>query len=178
MLTDSFLESQGGLIPVVDLCHALGQMCIPLAGRRITELRASEAAVENEDEVMIEIELCIGLIFKPMRHHIKSIVNEGGEVLMTLWVPILNVLKRVLDEPVHEYGSPENKPTESATVVKSSKERTVEYMRNVITVLIDYKVLKAEPMNNDDISARTWSAVSKMDYCKKYVDEWKEAASQ
>lgn len=178
MLTDSFLENQGGLIPVVHLCQALGQLCIPLAGRRISELRANAATTDGEDEVMIELELSIGLIFKPLRHHIQNIINEGSEVLMSLWVPILDVLKVIFNETVPEVATSENGHNESVGIIKSSNELALEHLQNVITVLIDYNVLKAEPSKSDDITAQTWKAVSEMDYCKKFLDEWKQAASQ
>jgi hypothetical protein len=173
MLTDSFLENKGGLIPVPQLCGALRQLCIPLAGRRIVELRAGGAVAENKGEVMIELELCIGLIFKPLRHHVQNIVNEGMDTLASLWAPILDVLKQILSE-----ASPQAEGDESESIIKSSNELTLEHLQNVIMVLISYDVLRAEPSESDDITAMTWGAVAEMDYCKNFLDEWKQAASQ
>ena len=176
-LTDSFLENQVGLIPIAQLCQALGQLCIPLAGRRIAELRASGDAADSHEEVMAELELCIGLVFKPLRHHIQNIVNEGTEDLMLVWVPILDVMKEVFNESISENGTHENGQG-AAGIIKSSNELALEYLRNIITVLIDYNVLQAEPSQRDDMTALTWDAVAEMNYCKDFLEEWKQAAGQ
>ena len=173
MRTDSFLENQGGLIPVPQLCRALGQICIPLAGRRIVELRGGEDSAENE----IELELCIGLIFKPLRHHLQNIVNEGMDALVSLWAPMLDVLKQILNQENPQAEAEENGADESKDLVKSSNVILLEHLRNVIMVLITYDVLQAEPSQSNDITAMTWSAVAEMDYCKTFLDEWKQAAS-
>jgi hypothetical protein len=162
------------------LCDALGQFCIPLAGRRIIEIRKGGVQFEDIDELMIELELCIGLIFKPLRHHLKNIVNESCLLLLSLWTPILDVLKDILNEPNLENASPdgENGHSNPDKVLQSSNELTIEHLRNVIMVLISFGVLKAEPQTPDDITALTWEAVANMDFCKKFLDEWKTAASQ
>lgn len=179
MLTDSFLDKRGGLIPVDHLCDALGQLCIPLAGRRVIEIRDGIVQFEDMDELMIELELCIGLIFKPLRHHLKNVVNEGRLVLLSLWTPILDVLKDILNEPSPEDDSPEyNGDSSPDKVVQSTNELTIEHLRNVIMVLISFGVLKAEPQAPDDITALTWDAVGNMHFCKNFLDEWKAAASQ
>lgn len=169
MLTDSFLDKQGGFIPIPYLCQTLGKLCIPLAGRGILELRGGGIQVENPDELMIELELCIGLIFKPLRHHLKSLISEGEAVLLTLWAPILDALKEILK-------APEAEATDGNTL-RSTNELTVEHLRNVITVLIGYGVLKAEPEAGNDFTALTWEAVGDMDSCKDFLTEWKEEAA-
>ena len=145
MLTDSFLENQGGLIPVPHLCHALRELCIPLAGQRILELRSPGDGAEYQDEVMIELELCIGLIFKPFRHHIQNIVQEGTDALISLWASMLDILKKILTEARPETEVDEYERDDSKDVVKSSNALTLEHLRNVIMVLINYDVLHAEP---------------------------------
>jgi hypothetical protein len=172
MLTDSFLESQGGLVPTNHLCAALGELCIPLAGRRIMELREIGPDAEDLDELMIELELCLGLIFKPLRHHLQNVVKEGLIVLLSLWTPILDVSKEILKEPAQNGHSSPSK------LVQSSNDLTIEHLRNVIMVLISFGVLKAEPQAPDDITALTWEAVAGIDSCKNFLDEWKQAASQ
>jgi hypothetical protein len=177
MLADSFLDKRGGLIPIQHLCGALGELCIPLAGRRILDLRLGgvEVEIENFDELMIELELCIGLIFKPLRHHLKNVVNEDRLILLSMWKPALEVLKEILKDP-NDDG--ENGEVPSARVLKATNELTIEHLRNVIMVLISFGILQPEPESADDISAITWDAVGQMDCCKGYLDEWKEAASQ
>lgn len=178
MLTDSFLENQGGLIPVVHLCVALGNLCIPLAGRRIKELRASWDGVDPQDEIMIELELCIGLIFKPLRHHVQNIVNDGGGALVALWKATLDVLKIVLGGPVSPNEMSDDDPAMVNVLAKSFNELALEHLRNVIMVLIDYDILHAESKHDGDISAWTWTALGEIECCKKYLDEWKQAAAK
>ena len=178
MLTDSFLENQGGLIPVVHLCVALGNLCIPLAGRRIKELRASWDGVDPQDEIMIELELCIGLIFKPLRHHVQNIVNDGGDALIALWKATLEVLKVVLCDTVSPDESTDDHPGVVNVVVKSINDLALEHLRNVIMVLVDYDILHAESIHEGDISSWTWSALSDIECCKKFLDEWKQAAAK
>eukprot|EP00339_Tiarina_fusa_P025497 CAMPEP_0117064884 /NCGR_PEP_ID=MMETSP0472-20121206/45332_1 /TAXON_ID=693140 ORGANISM="Tiarina fusus, Strain LIS" /NCGR_SAMPLE_ID=MMETSP0472 /ASSEMBLY_ACC=CAM_ASM_000603 /LENGTH=1197 /DNA_ID=CAMNT_0004785235 /DNA_START=66 /DNA_END=3658 /DNA_ORIENTATION=+ len=179
MLTDSFLDKRVGLIPINHLCTILGELCIPLAGQRIIELREGKAHAETFNELMIELELCIGLIFKPLRHHLKNVVGEGQSVLLSLWNPILGVLQEILKEPDAANGvSGDSAHHESKKVIQSTNELTLEHLRNVIMVLIDFGVLKAESEAPGDITALTWDAVSKMDYGKSFLEEWKQAAGQ
>jgi hypothetical protein len=182
MLADSFLDKRGGLIPIQHLCGALGELCIPLAGRRILDLRLGGAEVESQnfDELMIELELCIGLIFKPLRHHLKNVVNEDRVILLSMWKPALEVLKEILKDPNNDDNGAEGENGEvpSARVLKATNELTIEHLKNVIMVLISFGVLQPEPQMADDISAITWDAVGQMDFCKGYLDEWKQAAIQ
>ncbi len=178
MLTDSFLENQGGLIPIVHICQALGQICIPLAGRRIAELLNNRDEAETQDEDMIELELCIGLIFKPLRHHVQNIVNEGTHALMTLWKPTLDVLKIVFNEPISVDSTAENGADDTKYKFQPFNELALEHLRNVIMVLINYDVIHAAPHEDGDITSLTWSAVAEMECCKKFLEEWKQAASK
>ena len=152
---------------MVHLCVALGNLCIPLAGRRIKELRTSWDGVDPQDEVMIELELCIGLIFKPLRHHAQNIVNDGGDALIALWKATLEVLKIVLGDP-----------TSPDVIVKSFNDLVLEHLRNVIMVFINYDILHAESIQEDDISSWTWSALGEIECCKMFLDEWKQAAAK
>jgi hypothetical protein len=166
MLTDSFLDKRAGLLPVGIICEVLGKTCIPLAGKRILSLRESQVHPDHMDAMMMELELCIGLIFKPLRHHIKTIINEDPPVLMSVWKPTLDVLQEIMGENAHD------------EIGQSINELTFEHLRNVITVLISYRVLIAgDEASLDEISRQTWNAISNMDYCKKYVVEWKLSAA-
>ena len=177
MLTDSFLDKRGGLIPVNHLCDALGKLCIPLAGRRIMEIRDGVVQFEDIDELMIELELCIGLIFKPLRHHLQNVVHEGGQVLQSLWSPVLGVLKDVLNAPKSDSSpSGDSGHANPDEVLKATNDLTIEHLRNVIMVLISFGVLTEESHSPGDITALTWEAVSKMDCCKDFLEEWKKAA--
>lgn len=170
MLTDSFLDKRGGLLPVDVLCEALGSICTPLAGKRILAMREGEIREEQLDAYMIEMELCVGLMFKPLRHHIKTIVKEDPGVLEALWMPTLEVLKKILNEKPKRGDSPKSQ------LVKSTNELIVEHLHNIVMVLVSWGVLRAEPEPADDLSAKTWTFISEMAYCGKSVDEWKQTA--
>jgi hypothetical protein len=105
-------------------------------------------------------------MFKPLRHHIKTIINEEPPVFMALWKPTLNVLKDIMGD------------SSKGKIVESINELTMEHLRNVITVLINYGVLAAgNEASLDDISQQTWNTISSVAYCKKYVAEWKLSAA-
>lgn len=162
MLTDSFLDKQAGQFPVDILCEVLGKLCIPLAGERVEELRAELSDDSELDATMVEIELCVSLIFKPLRHHMKVVINEDPSVFLALWKPILNVTKEILDDA-----------SGSKKLTHDTRELTMEHLKNVIMVLSSFGVL-----NDGSIGAETWSLIEQMAYCKKYVPEWKEVAAQ
>ena len=155
MLTDSFLDKGAGSIPIAALCSVLGESCIPLAGERIIDLEEGRVQHENFDELMIELELCIGLIFKPLRHHLKNIVNGGDDVLLPLWNPILKVLQEILEDP----GS--GKSDEARKVIQSTNALSLEHFRNVLMVLMEFGILKSESDSPGDVTAITWDAVAK-----------------
>jgi hypothetical protein len=75
-------------------------------------------------------------------------------------------------------GAGEDSPRGQA--VKLVNELTMEHLQNVVTVLISFGVLKAGDGANgapDAISDQTWAAISSMEYCKKWVVEWKLSAA-
>ena len=167
-------------MPVEILCEVLGKVCIPLAGERIIELQKSVKLKHPDqlDAMMVEVELCVSLIFKPLRHHMKIIINEDPTVIVALWIPTLNVIKKILDENSTEDNESSKSPL-SQKMIESTNELTIEHLQNVIMVLISFGVLKAatEESADDSISAQTWSLIGEMGYCKKFVDEWKIAAA-
>ena len=162
MLTDSFLDKQAGQFPVDILCEVLGKLCIPLAGERVKELRGALSDESEVDATMAEVELCVSLIFKPLRHHMKVVIKEDPSVFLALWKPILNVTKEILDDA-----------SGSKKLTHDTRELTMEHLKNVIMVLGSFGVL-----NDGSISVETWSLIEQMAYCKKYVTEWKDAAAQ
>ena len=166
MLCDMLLENHGSLIPLTSLCGALVQIRIPLCRRRIADLRAMEISIENRDEVMVELELCVSLLFKPLRHHVQNIIEEGSAALMLLWVPIMEAVKEVMNG-----GS-----VDANEIVKSSNELVLEHVRNVVMVLINLNVLGPESSDGEGMALATWTSISEIEGCKEFVDEWKQAA--
>eukprot|EP00934_Nitzschia_sp_Nitz4_P000778 Nitzschia sp. Nitz4//scaffold170_size48074//15496//20557//NITZ4_007104-RA/size48074-snap-gene-0.36-mRNA-1//1//CDS//3329538637//778//frame0 len=174
VLTDTFLENDGSLIPVSQVSAALANLCIPLARDRILELRATTDFDEDYKDLQTEMELCVSLLFKPLRHHIKNVLNEGVDALQMLWTPILGILQEIFADAQIETS--ENGDESNDTL--QSNELALEHLRNVVMVLISYDILQAEPNAEDDISASTWKAISNIPYCSAHVEEWKQAASK
>jgi len=179
MLTDSFLDKQAGQLPVEILCEVLSEVCIPLVGERVKELRGGFSNAEQLDDTMVEVELCISLIFKPLRHHMKIVINQDCSVFLALWVPILNVFKEILEDDSIEKNSLSESPS-SQKMVRDTRELIIEHLRNVIMVLSSFGVLKGAPDEYTDgsISAQTWSLIEDMGHCNEFVDEWKNAAAK
>ena len=127
---------------------------------------------------MVEVELCVSLIFKPLRHHMKSIINEDSSLLLTLWIPALTVTKNILAEDSLE-NNPSSKTPAGEKMIQATNELTIEHLKNVIMVLISFGVLKATPEESadDSITSKTWSSIEETKYLKKFIDEWKSAAA-
>ena len=164
MLTDSFLDKQAGQLPVEILCEVLGDLCIPLAAERIKEIREGFTHDDQLEDTMVEVELCVSLVFKPLRHHMKIFIGKEPSVFLALWVPILNVVKEILEDN-----------SGSKQLTHDTRELTVEHLRNVIMVLGSFGAL--EGAADGSISTHTWTLIEQMEYCKKFVEEWKTAAA-
>jgi hypothetical protein len=177
MLTDLFLDKRGSLVPTKHLCRVLSELCVPLAGRCIVRLQKGGRTLANTDELMIEFELCIGLIFKPLRHHWQNVLAAGGS-LSSIWQSVLAVLEELLREdesgsPVSEHGKkiPEK-------LKATMNDLANEHFQSAIKVLISAGVLLADSKSPGDISAITWESVGRMGISEGSVVEWKQAASE
>mmetsp|Transcript_12541 Transcript_12541/g.36478 ORF Transcript_12541/g.36478 Transcript_12541/m.36478 type:complete len:1902 (-) Transcript_12541:119-5824(-) len=174
ILADCFLDKRGSNIPVPHLCSALVELCIPLAGRRLVHMRQNaQGAAESFDELMIELELCISLIFKPLRHHVKMVANEESTALLALWKSVLAVLEQLLSNQLQQQTDSANTP--AARVTKATTDLALEHLRNVVLVLIDFNLLLGN--NTNEISALTWTSLEQFDACKPHMEEWKAAAA-
>jgi len=181
MLTDAFIDKQGRCIPADHLCKVLQEICIPLAGKQLSSMfQDARAMTSHVEEIMIEFELCISLMFKPFLHHLKRIVSADAD-LLSVWTGILKVLENLLRADDSLKVSPENDPG-PATIKKArkilftSRELASEHLRNAITVLIASGILKGKPESPHDLSALTWASIDKMSFCKDAVEEWKKSA--
>jgi hypothetical protein len=133
--------------------------------------------MESTDELMIEFELCIGLIFKPLRHHLKNVLATDGS-LSSIWQSVLSVLEDLLNEP--ERNSPISEPKEMIpeNLKATMNDLANEHFQNAIMVLISAGVLLADSKSPGDISAITWESVGRMGINEGSVVEWKQAAGQ
>jgi hypothetical protein len=138
-------------IPADQLCIVLSEICIPVAGRRIVQLQIHrDPSIVSTDQLMMEFELCIGLIFKPLRHHIHHILqcNSGGSsrsssisstssstsYLPVIWLSVLSVLEDLLCDktPVLLY---DNEPTP----MPNDEYNSSHYDTNYVVVSDDLK---------------------------------------
>ena len=158
------------MVPLEEICFALGRLCVPMAGRRVVELRDQASISDSIDDLVIEIELCVGLIFKPLRHYVQDLVGVGSDCVLSVWSPILDVLKPILSDPSDiEHGS--------SKVFDSSRELTLEHFQNVIMVLINDGVLSSQDAASD-LTSITWKAIEEMEFCKPHLEAWQKAASE
>jgi hypothetical protein len=177
MLTDSFLDKRGSASPANHLCSALIEVCIPLTGRRILALRSGDATVDRADEIMIEFELCIKLIFKPFKHHAKRVADANGNV-STVWKAVLAVLEDFLrDETPSVPQSPDQQQhLMSPELARTMSELANEHLRGTIMFLVSAGILSSDPASTAELTTMTWESVGKMGFCKSHVEEWKESA--
>merc|ERR1712238_620601 len=74
----------------------LNKVCIPMAGQRITNLLAFEkGTLFNFEEIMIELKLCISLLFTPFHQHLNKLADKPEE-LAAIWLSLLAVVSQLL----------------------------------------------------------------------------------
>ena len=183
-LTDAFIDKSGVSVPPEHLCGAMRNICVPLAGARLASLLADDRVIaEHMEEVMIEVELCISLVYKALLHHLKRILNAEAD-LLGVWTSLLTVMEMLLggadtDSQSLEDGElVDSRGMTPGQLRRSTKELASEHLRNAVMVLIASGVLKDVPESTEDISAVTWDSVNKMDFCKAQAEEWKQSAAQ
>jgi len=126
---------------------------------------------------MIEFELCIGLIFKPLRHHLSRVVTSEGEgSLFSIWKSVLQVLEELLVEEKKDTPSPERREKLPTNLKVMMHGLANEHLQNAIMVLISAGVLLSDSKSSGDISSLTWESVDRMGISEKSVHEWKKAA--
>jgi hypothetical protein len=177
VLTDLFLDKNGGSVPPEHLSSVLSDVCVPLAGRRILKLQLGEGRFQSSDELMIEFELCIGLIFKPLRHHLQNLLkNPSGDGILSVWKSVLSALEELLCDDDHKKKSlggssssltaapsedGRRKPgaaaagASSAAAIPKSLRETMnnlanEHLRNAIEVLISSGILQSDGASADN----------------------------
>jgi hypothetical protein len=186
VLTDLFLDKNGGSVPPEHLSSVLSDVCVPLAGRRILKLQVGEGRFQSSDELMIEFELCIGLIFKPLRHHLQNLLkNPSGDGILSVWKSVLSALEELLCDDDHKKKSlsgssssltaalsedGRRKPgaaaaagASTAGAIPKSLRETMnnlanEHLRNAIEVLIASGILQSDDSAADSIGGRSDTA--------------------
>lgn len=178
MLTDTLLDRHGSKIPVESgLCEIMNTICIPLAEKRITDLLRIPYDVQNDlEETMIELELCISLLFKPFLHHLKRLVSVKQE-FVGIWIQLLAIMTQLLGEESTK-NEEDNMAVREGVVTReklflTTRELGSEHLRNAIMVLAALINDGDSKSDAEEISSVTWSAISSIGYCKPYLEEWK-----
>ncbi|KAL9186953.1 hypothetical protein ACHAXT_010673 [Thalassiosira profunda] len=187
LLTDTLLDRHGSKIPVDSgLCEIMNTICIPLASKRITDLLRIPYDVQNDlEENMIELELCISLLFKPFLHHLKALVSVEQE-FVGIWISMLGIMTQLLGEESKQSAEENAAVREGGLVTReklflTTKELGSEHLRNAVMVLSAMGVLVGDvdtASEAQEFSSVTWSAIGSIGYCKPYLDEWKSSACQ
>lgn len=182
MLTDALIDRHGQNIPVDKLCQIFNEISIPTARKRIFELVHDHGSLNFEqDEILIELELCISVTFKPFIHHLRILMTQPKE-LTAIWMSILSIVSQLLGEETHGSVTTEIQSMETR-ILSVTKQLASEHLRNAIMVLASNGVIEGKGSNNvddsdhctkiDDIEALTWNALDKIVYCKKLIPAWK-----
>ena len=132
--------------------------------------------VSSTDELLIEFELCIGLIFKPLRHHLKNVVSTGAS-LPQIWKSILSVLEDLLSAKQDGEQNEEERRPIPVGLKQTMDNLANEHFQNAIKVLLAAGVLLADSKTPGDLSALTWEAAGRMGISESALKEWKQEAS-
>jgi hypothetical protein len=185
------------------MCVILSEICIPLAGRRIIQLQkysnAKDVSITSIDQLMMEFELCIGLIFKPLRHHLPNIIATTTTIgiapngyLSLIWLAVLSVLENLFHpstaatiehDPIgDEYNSDRHNSVLSDDLIATMNSLVKEHLQSAIQALVSLGVLsfpmtspssELSPGDIDEaITKQTWIAVRKMGITDKEIQEW------
>ena len=179
IITDAFLDKQGSALPPRVLRHVLPRVCIQFASKRIAVLLDNEAGLYNgSEDIMIEFEQSVSLIFKPFLNHAKSIVHSGDtQDLATVWFALLRAMESLL-----QIGEDERSPSHGDAMSPGMlrwtlKELACEHLRNVVMILHAHGVLKGNPASTDGFSVSTWECIDRMTFCTDLAAEWKQFTS-
>lgn len=125
---------------------------------------------------MMEFELCIGLIFKPLRYHLKNLVECNGS-LPSIWLSVLSVVEDLLSDK-HPKSPSRDAPQEVITddLKATMNSLANEHLQNAIKGLLSIGVLSADSVTPGDITAKTWESVSRMGVSEGDVEQWKHLA--
>lgn len=154
----------------------LSNVSVPSSGRCIKQLQTGEVILASKDELMIEFELCIGVIFKPLRHHLPSLTSESAapDDLATVWKSVLVVLDMLLNSK--SASSPEGKQAIPRDLQSNLDNLVSEHLRNAIMVLISAGALLPDSETKYDVTSMTVEAVSQMGINETSLREWKKIA--
>lgn len=177
LLTDALLDRHGNCVPDSTICGIINGISVPLAGKRITDLLTTRHKDDDFENTMVELEMCIGLLFKPLLHHLKTLLSVESEFL-GIWISLLGIMTQLLgDEPCVGGSRTPGAIMTRNSLLQRTKELGSEHLRNAIMVLIALGVF-AEDGSGAEISSVTWAAIGSIGYCKPLIEEWKQSARE
>lgn len=176
MLTDVFVDKRDAPVSIECVCSVLSEICVPLAGRSIIRLQTGHGATPSTDEMMIEFELCIGLVFKPLRHNLQNVITStsGNSHLFPIWKAVLSVIEELLDTG---NGSNEDELTLPESLRRTMQDLATEHLQNAIKVLMSVGAIASDPKTPNDLSSLTWESVGRMGIGKDTIESWKQLAA-
>lgn len=177
MLTDIFLDNQVNAVPVTHLCGVLSDVCVPLAGRCIARLQMGQGIASNSDDLMIEFELCIGLIFKPLRHQLKNVIAADAN-LSAIWKSVLSVIEKLLSKRPTDLPEGDNQSVVPESLLQTMDSLASEHFQSAIAVLMSAGVLLADSGVAGDISSITWETARRMGISDTALNEWRVSAME
>ena len=123
-------------------------ICIPTASERISELLDENSSLNfDQDKIVIELELCVSVTFKPFIHHICRLISRPKE-LETIWMSIISTVSQLLGKESNEVGTSENQRV-GTHILSVTKELTAEHLRNAIMVLASNGVIVGKGGRSD-----------------------------
>jgi hypothetical protein len=182
MLTDVVTDRHGAAIAPWQLYAIVQNTCVSVAAFRIKTLLKCED-VDEFEEIMIELKLCISLVFKPLLHHLKALI-QVEEKFPILWQTVLQVMELLLGDDTSSTtvkgNGRKNINQETLTrenLLMTTKELGCEHLRNAVMVLMSYGIIEddAALSKTRDLSALTWETIGSIPYCSESVGEWKQS---
>lgn len=181
MLTDVFVDKRDAPVSIECVCSVLSEICVPLAGRSIIRLQTGHGANPSTDEMMIEFELCIGLVFKPLRHNLQNVMasNRGNTQLFPIWKAVLSVIEELRGAST---ASSEDDEVLPDSLRRTMQDLAAEHLQNAIKVLMSVGVIVSDPERSpktpNDLSSLTWDSVGRMGFGKETIDSWKTSGAE
>ena len=176
IMRDILVDKCSEDVAITDLGRIFNGVCMPAISQRLSEL-VQEQNIDQE-EIMIELELCISIIFKPFMHHLEKL-RHNTEEFTAVWMSVLSTLSHLLGKVNHP---DDKKIVSNHRFLKASKDVATEHLRHSIMTLISKDILKCDDditsSEDTDISSMTWNALSNITYCKDFIPEWRQSKKQ
>jgi hypothetical protein len=145
-------------------------------------LQVFDPTADSTDQLMMEFELCVGLVFKPLRHHLKNIVDGGSAgSVPSIWLSILVVLEDLFSDKMRDTASQNQ---DALQVIPDTLKATMnslanEHLQSAVMVLLSVGLLDADDSKSapGDVTTKTWESLHRMGLKDSDVQQWKQQVS-